>query len=135
MINSGLSYEDLTSEIVTPFVKNNGSLTTQFKVGEGAYILDPDRQVVTQGDTITKSDLDQGQGIHTGLSIEIETELSIQDVFALREQYTGRPIDGTNYGWFEIKDAITGVLTPVYLRELRYRAYDRVCSMKCWVKA
>lgn len=135
LINSGLAYEGLTSEIVTSFVKNNGSLRTQFKVGEGAYILDPDRQVVTQGDTITKADLDQGQGIHTGVAIEIETELSIQDVFALRQQYTGRPIDGTNYGWFEIKDAITGELTPVYLRELRYRAYDRVCTMKCWIKA
>ncbi len=94
LINSALEFKALTSLYRITSFKNNASLETQFKVGEGFSTLDPDRLQILMSDDLEKQDVNQGlqlfipEIISYRQRLAFSIQMTIQDAYRDKLPYT-----------------------------------------------
>jgi len=119
LFNSGFHPKLNTAEIKTQTVKLNGEMESQFAVGEGGYVLDPDRQLIKQNQTVTLLQTNQNIKLFTGRLLKFTTTINYDRVLLIRDACLNVSTGGDNYGYIRVKDPF-GVDYKGFIMNMEY---------------
>jgi len=103
ILNSGFVNKAGTAKIKTQEAFLNGLMRSQFKVGEGGYVRDPDRQTIIQNEDLTISQLNQNKKIHTGFIFKFKARLDYStEILRIRDANLNQSSEDINYGFLRV---------------------------------
>lgn len=103
-ISGALAYKSAIASIKNTFVKMNNALTTQFKSSETDYLGDVAKAVLREDESTTKLQLSQEGTLYVPEWIVFKCFTSRSNYNKVRRALSGKNLDGTDYGYFKVKD-------------------------------
>lgn len=123
-INSGFNLKTGVSLVKPQEVKLNSEMSCQFSIGEGGYVLDPDRLEVEMGGDLPISDINQNQKLFTGNILKFKSnDINIDRITNIRDAHLDNS-HGDFYGFVRVKGG-DGNDYKGFLKSNKYKLIDQ----------
>ena len=130
MINSGLHPKPKESKVYTQDFKLNGEMESQFKVGEGSYVLDPNRQLIKQNETLEINQINSNNKLFTGRLIKFTSNIGYDRLLIIRDACLNQSQFNNNYGWIRVLEKTEDKEYFGWIMSLKYNPLSQMVDFE-----